>query len=520
MTAPQLSVREVTPAASLPALGSVPGVSRVAIDVARITEDFRDTAGAALLRQGLTLRRTSGESDEWILQGLPTGAELRRPATDSAEPPDEVLAAVRGQIRGGRLQSIATVESTRTAHRLLDDRGRLLLTVVDAVSSSHATLDAVAVLTSWRRWWVEPATGGDVPVATGGSAGKVTAQVEALLDRGGRRGATADPLARALGDRYPAPTAAPTPTRRGPAALVVQAHLTAQVEALAAQDWPVRTDAPDSVHQMRVATRRLRSALSTFGPLLDRAVTDPLRSELAWLAGVLGGARDAEVQRDHLAAVLAAEPVELVIGPVRAELDEHFARTYATAREAVLAALDDRRYFRLRDALDTLAAGAPFTAEAQGPAEKVATARVGAAFRRLKRAVETMQEQAARAGTPQIGSPVIATKGPDELFHETRKAAKRLRYAAQALAPAFGKPAVALAEAAENLQEILGDHQDSVVLRATLRDLAVRSFLDGGNPFTLGRLHALEQVRAERAEAAFAPAWADLDHKKLRRWLS
>ena len=54
------------------------------------------------------------------------------------------------------------------------------------------------------------------------------------------------------------------------------------------------------MHKMRVGTRRLRSALATFRPLLDRAVTDPIRDELKWIAGELGGARDAEVLRERL----------------------------------------------------------------------------------------------------------------------------------------------------------------------------------------------------------------------------
>ena len=543
MTTPAQSVREVTTGAALPALGSVPGVARVETDVRRFGDEYLDTPDATLLRNGLTLRLTTGrrdtdpgggdestddgpDTDRWVLRGpVAAGADAvpdadgtpdltpadTVPGSGSSEPPAELGAAIRGWVRDARLTSLATVDTTRTLHRLLDDRGSVLVTVVDDEISSTATLDSVAVLTSWRRWSVHPAAG----------AGKVVGAVEAMLDRHGKRTPDVDPLVRALGDRYPAAAEAPVPSRRGQATLVVQAHLTAQVQALADQDPRVRLDAPDSVHQMRVATRRLRSALSTFGPLLDVTVTGPLRAELAWLAGVLGAARDAEVQREHLAALLDAEPVELVIGPVRAEVDRHYATAYREAHTAVLATLDGPRYFRLRDGLDALAAAAPFTDEAQGPADRVATARVGAAFRKLKLAVTAVLD-AQSLDAPAV-TPTGATDtahSTDELFHDARKAAKRLRYAAQALAPAFGRPAVTLAEAAENLQEILGEHQDSVVTRASLRELAVRSFLDGGNPFTLGRLHAFEQARAERAEAAFGPAWKNLDHKKLRRWLS
>ena len=91
----------------------------------------------------------------------------------------------------------------------------------------------------------------------------------------------------------------------------------------------------------------------------------------------------------------------------------------------------------------------------------------------------------------------------DHWYHEIRKAAKRLRYAGEAVEPAFGAPAAALAENAENLQEVLGEHQDSVVARQALRELGARIHLEGENAFTIGRLHALEQTRADEAAAEF-----------------
>jgi len=107
----------------------------------------------------------------------------------------------------------------------------------------------------------------------------------------------------------------------------------------------------------------------------------------------------------------------------------------------------------------------------------------------------------------------------DEWYHEIRKAAKRLRYAGESVAPAFGKPADDLAKRAEDLQEMLGEHQDSVVARAALRDLGVRLHLDGDNAFTIGRLHALEQTRGDRAIAEFDRAWATLSDPATTGWL-
>ena len=87
------------------------------------------------------------------------------------------------------------------------------------------------------------------------------------------------------------------------------------------------------------------------------------------------------------------------------------------------------------------------------------------------------------------------------------------------MAPAFGEPATVLAERAEALQEVLGEHQDSVVARAALRDLGVRLHLGGENAFTLGRLHALEQVSGDAAIDDFERAWAALADPETTDWL-
>ena len=93
-----------------------------------------------------------------------------------------------------------------------------------------------------------------------------------------------------------------------------------QVAAIARYDPLVRRDEPDAVHQMRVATRRARSALQAFGSIIDREATRPLSEELKWLAVTLGQARDTEVMLERLKASLAGIPPALVAGPVGARI--------------------------------------------------------------------------------------------------------------------------------------------------------------------------------------------------------
>ena len=88
-----------------------------------------------------------------------------------------------------------------------------------------------------------------------------------------------------------------------------------------------------------------------------------------------------------------------------------------------------------------------------------------------------------------------------------RKSAKQLRYAADAAGPVDRKAALRLAAAAEEVQTILGEHQDSVVARTLLLRWAGEAQLRGENTFSYGRLHALEEGAAHDAEKQFRRAW-------------
>jgi CHAD domain-containing protein len=112
------------------------------------------------------------------------------------------------------------------------------------------------------------------------------------------------------------------------------------------------------------------------------------------------------------------------------------------------------------------------------------------------------------------------TAGSDDdlALHEVRKAAKRARYAGEAVAHVFGEKATRFAASMEHLQEVLGEHQDSLVTQQVLRQLGVQAHLAGENGFTFGRLHGLEAGRAEHAEGAYAEALAAVTGK-APRWL-
>ncbi|MFN2496135.1 MAG: CHAD domain-containing protein [Pseudonocardiaceae bacterium] len=278
---------------------------------------------------------------------------------------------------------------------------------------------------------------------------------------------------------------------------VALTYLRTQAEALRHYEPLVRQDVPDAVHQMRVATRRMRSALQVFGPVLDRERTRQYTDELKWLAGVLGPARDLEVLRQRFETAVAALPAELVVGPVAARLTRVFARREADARAEVFAALDGGRYLALLDATDGLLADPPLTSRGRRSARRELPRLVSRAYRR----VERRMRRADRA-------PAGAER--DAELHEIRKAAKRLRYAAEAAVPALGRPARRLRKRVKAVQQLLGEHQDAVVARPVLRELGMQAHLDGENGFTYGLLHRAETARAQQAEQDLPAAWRKL----------
>ncbi|UJB42003.1 CYTH and CHAD domain-containing protein [Streptomyces sp. A1-5] len=488
---------------------------------------YYDTADQRLAADGITLRRRTGGPDPgWHLKlpvALPevTGAvrdEIRAPLSDA--PPRELTALVRSRTRDAPLVPLVRLRTRRTVHALEDAAGRPLAEVaVDDVRARRLDPEGAARTARWREIEVELAPG------SGRGAGqKLLDEVERVLIGAGARPADApSKLARALAETAPeiAPETAPETAREGaarpaPAADadlphrpgrtagdVVLRYVRAQVRAIVELDPAVRRDLPDAVHQMRVATRRLRSAFRSYAKVLDRAATDPLGVELKWLATELGAGRDQEVLADRLAGALAEVPRTLRLGPVSARLRTWSARRRAGARERLLAALDGPRYLALLENLHALLGAPPLRRPAARPAPPVVAGVVLRDYRRLAHRIE------AALDTP-------AGPARDEALHSARKAAKRTRYAAEAASPALGRPARAFVRRTKQVQQLLGDHQDSVVARAALRELATQARRAGESGFTFGLLYGREEALAARSERELPDLWAKVSRPRHR----
>jgi CHAD domain-containing protein len=304
----------------------------------------------------------------------------------------------------------------------------------------------------------------------------------------------------------PVPVAGSKPKPSASAAEVVQAYLKVQVATLRSLEPKVRADEFDSVHQMRVATRRLRATLRSFGTVIPRPATEKLAGELKWLGGLLGEARDGEVLPRHLLASLETVPVELLIGPVQARVQGHFAPLRAAAREQVVKAFDSVRYAKLLANLDRVAHDPPRGPQAGAPARDVLPAAVRKAYRQAKRRMR-------RARQAPVG------QARDVALHEARKSARRARYAAEAARPASGKPARTFARQMKKVQSVVGDHQDTVIARQASRDLGIGAHLAGENAFTYGLLYEHEHEQAERLQPRVRSVWKKASRPRHRTWM-
>ena len=292
-----------------------------------------------------------------------------------------------------------------------------------------------------------------------------------LLDAGAAPAGHGSKLAKVLADGRTTGS-----QRAEPPSDPVHRAIAEHVEDLVTWDRAVRADVYDSVHQMRVTTRKIRSLLQasedTFGLTDDAWILDELRQ----LAAVLGVARDAEVLAERFQRALDGLPPELVRGPVRERLVDGAKRRYQAGLRRSLTAMRSPRYFRLLDALEALVAAPP---PELAPGEEHAPVSIDAAYRRVRKAAR-MAEQ-------------VGEEHKDEALHRIRKGAKRLRY----VAAATGEPKVS--ERAKVIQTLLGEHQDSVVGRTHLSQHAETAHAAGEDTFTYGVLYQREDDLARQS---------------------
>jgi CHAD domain-containing protein len=460
----------------LPSLAGAAGVSESgAAETHELDATYFDTEDLRLARNKRTLRRRTGGSDAgWHLKTPAEGSsrtEHRVPLTEGDDVPAELTSVVRTIVRTRPLRPVARLRTHRVETPLRDADGRVLALIAQ---------DQVGAETDrGEQRWQEV----EVELVDGGP--EVLDAVEGLLKAAGALPAAGpSKLARALGDRLAEPR-----SRRRKKINPVLRYAREQREAIEEQDGPVRAGDPDGIHRMRVATRRLRSTLKTFKASFDPQRAVFLRGELKWLADVLGAVRDGQVLSQKL--LVGTEDFPPVAARIRAKLEADVAR----GQEELVAALDGDRYLALLDAVDDLA---------DDPEPDDAGA--------LRRAAKTVRK------ADRLLDEATADEEDGEL-HEARKAYKQARYAVEVFAPSAGKRGKGLVKALTGLQDVLGAHQDSVVAREVLQDVAAAAHADGESAFAYGILHARQERIGELTLQDLPEAVAASRAPKLRSWL-
>ena len=571
-----------TPEVVAPSFDFVPQVGSTTTEVRNLSAIYLDTADLRLTRSKHTLRRRTGGPDEgWHLKAPGTGGRLEygvglEEGSVNGEGrdadyvvPTELLAPVRAIVRNHPLQPIAQVDNERHVTTVFAIDGTPMAEFADDHVTATSFLDG-GETTTWREWEIELL--GDWANHPDGKA--VMAAMSKVAEVAGAvPSESPSKLATALGDSINSAPLPPVPAKlpKGTPGRTVVDALAANVAKMVEYDPKVRRDEFDSVHQMRVATRELRSHMQTFHGIVVGDKVAELESNLKQLAGVLGVARDAEVVAMRWEELLASRDSAALGEELRANLVADVQKDYERAHHRVVFALNSGEYLQLLDDLDEFLANPPIAANAEEAeaAEKKPQKKGDSLGDGVENAATADSSAADAAGTaevdteatsepttepsdptPQAESQPATTKAAaaeeldttavlldhlskafsklrrrhnlvldgredadlpeaelDERYHDVRKAAKKLRYSAEAAQNA-DLPTEKLYAACKNLQSVLGDFQDTCTARDFVLARAKRASRAGRDTFGYGVLYQMEYYDGLKALAEYDDAVA------------
>jgi CHAD domain-containing protein len=485
-------------AARVPLLASVPGLEAIPAPAKRLVDSYLDTADWRLGRAGYVLRtrRRAGRLEATLKDLVPSANGLRRRLEVTEPLPSADIGDLDpdGPV-GRRLRALA---GARPLHQVLDvrTRRRPYALEVHGARVGEVALDDTVIVAGQDRHrirlqrveievlppWVE----------------SLAPLVERLRQDCGLQPAALSKFEAGL---LASGLVIPRHSDLGPTEIsatssvgdVAYAVLRKDAASMLAHEPGTRLgDDPESLHQMRVATRRLRAALALFGDVMP-ARAARVSEELRWLAGVLGSVRDLDIQLERLDGWTEHLP-----GEHRQALDELadlFARHYTTARAELIEALDSRRYERLVTSLTSLVGQRPSLRAAPGYV---------AALEALPNLVNARHGDAAKAARRARRSGVLAD------FHRLRIRCKRLRYAIEFTGDLYSGDVKRYAKTIAGLQDALGLVQDAEVAATRLNDIALS---DEGEALSHATVFAMGMV-AEHCNAEAASRLGNLPSTK------
>ncbi|HEY2214248.1 MAG TPA: CYTH and CHAD domain-containing protein [Acidimicrobiales bacterium] len=483
----------------LPDLGPIVGHT-VSLPAQALHTSYFDTADLRLWGRGITLRHRTGEEANgglWTIKLPETeGEALERTELtwpgSRGEVPVEARTLLRGIIRRADLREVVELESKRRRVLLGSSLGEIDDDVVTVKSGQREGF-------KFRQIELEL----KMDAAMAGSSSDQIHDVLHALHRSGANEDRHQKFTMALGLSEGRPKE--RKRQRGKKATIsaaVELSIGDGLDRVLDHDVRLRLRPGEpprySIHQARVATRRLRSDIKTFARLLDPIWVEHVSRDLKWLGAVFGQVRDLDVLSDRLES---AELNSRIEREGRIELSAKLARQRGYAGDQLTSALDSDRYFGLIEHLAAAARLPPFIrpSEASASAADVLPVLVQRQYKALLRRI--------RHG---------GRHPNDTQLHQIRIGAKQLRYAAETAAPFIGKSARRTGGGAKDLQTILGEHHDAVSAEVWLRQATDEGSSAAG--FTAGRL--VEQARRQKLKRAkrWRQAWRSIQ-RSSKQWL-
>jgi CHAD domain-containing protein len=446
-----------------------------------LTSTYYDTSQFDLAHAGITLRhRVERGKQAWQLK-LPLMKDRQEieMVDHKSIPPTTFRDLLFLHLGQRRLVPVATLRVWRTGVRVRRDK----IDIADVTLDQVSVVKNGAVLQCFRELEIEQVNGKNSTLP----------DLERQLRRAGAENHDGRPKlfrARSL----VAPSPGTPPAQDASVVEHVKWALTHHVRWLLAHDPGARLGRePESLHQMRVATRQLRAVLRAARPLFVPEWADSLRDELGWLGQLLGPARDLDVQlgyfREESAALDARDRRPL------AQFIAHLEAQRNNVQEVLLNELKSERYLDLIRRLQQ-AAHDPTVVESTVTLRDLATRE----FKKLRKEIR------------QVGASPNSAK-----IHEIRIKTKRARYAAELAEPTVGKPAIRFIKKACVVQDVLGMHQDAIQAEAHVRTFLKQSTSVRAG-FVAGRMVERQRERREQARKKMRTLWEELLRRGESAW--
>ena len=490
-------------------MGGLAGFSTGVCATRQVSDYYLDTAGRAILAAGYAcrVRKRSGEDALQTLKSVVSTShrvqrrqELEQPLDATADMTDvnqwsagPVKTWVQSTIGDRPLKILFRLQQTRTICPLLDGEREVAELSLDAIVFEGGRLTyelEVELLPCGREVELERIASAleEEWELLPSSLSKFERELQ-VLDAG--------PVA-VKGAKYP------TIQPDDPMSEAGRETLRLHFERMLAHEPGTRLGEDiEELHDMRVATRRMRAAIRVFGPYFNRRAIKPHLKGLKRTGRALGPVRDIDVFEEQVQNYLSDHPGQK-------ELLEAFMaawhRQRNVARERMLAFLGSKAYLGFVGGMGrfvlTPGEGALSIAPNQPSPYQVRHV--------VPRLIYTRYE-AVRAYEPLLASASI------ELLHALRIDFKRLRYAIEFFVPVLGKEAKGVIRAVKGMQDHLGDLHDADVAVGILQNYLQEETMDQDGPAAY--LRNREEERARLVES-FPAAWERFNRLEMRQNLA